>query len=271
MKNGIRYEDLQNLPEPFKVVQGDWSRSSFYGLELPLRLMVRVSNGSEPVTVIETYGGIATVFVTRSNLSRLGVWCGGSAFSINLTGDPGVAIFVPPFTIIRWQICAGSQEWYCYGLPLDALPRHEELPVHPTAMNWDDAQIFRTPKTLAEQLVSRRSEWDVFKPSAMASDLVAAVKKQLDLRFKEFVKIQDICAEIGTSPNYISRAFKDYYGLGPQEYLAELRVFESQREILFKDGQNLIASGFNAGFQDVSRFNKNFKRRFGHSPRKFIK
>ena len=69
----------------------------------------------------------------------------------------------------------------------------------------------------------------------------------------------DMSHSVGT------RAFKKDFGLSPKNYLNKLRSFQGALYLLLR-GHPVSVTGSEVGFQEISRFQKEFKKYFGGAP-----
>jgi AraC-like DNA-binding protein len=74
--------------------------------------------------------------------------------------------------------------------------------------------------------------------------------------------------EFSVTKFHLIRAFKAEYRKTPHQFLTELRV-QHAAELLRERKEKILEIAFQSGFEDLSAFNKCFKRRFGRSPRNF--
>lgn len=84
----------------------------------------------------------------------------------------------------------------------------------------------------------------------------------------EFVSVKDLCLHAGVSDRTLQHAFKEYYGVTPQQYLKSLRLHNVHKEI--KAGENTtlkisdIANKW--GFWHMGQFATDYRRMFGELP-----
>ena len=84
----------------------------------------------------------------------------------------------------------------------------------------------------------------------------------------EFISVKDICVHAGVSDRTLQHAFKEYYGVTPQQYLKSLRLHNVLKEI--KAGENTtlkisdIANQW--GFWHMGQFARDYKQQFDELP-----
>jgi len=102
------------------------------------------------------------------------------------------------------------------------------------------------------------------------SYLVTCIKKEIELTYNKNIKLSKIADQLGLSTAHLSVSFKRGFGVSPSEYIHQLRVISSLLELLdIKEQNKRIADvAYEVGYEDVSRFNKQFKKRTKINPGK---
>ncbi len=72
----------------------------------------------------------------------------------------------------------------------------------------------------------------------------------------------------GVSPAHLSRVVRDVLGLTPTEYVNDIR-FRRAAMLLVTTDQDIIGIVLDCGFESVSYFYRQFRQRFGPSPREY--
>ena len=81
--------------------------------------------------------------------------------------------------------------------------------------------------------------------------------------------IQDIADNFHVNPTYLSRTFKENYGMTPSRFIQEHRIILAKRLLLqYPDMEVKEISGF-IGFTDQNYFSRVFKKESGQSPLEF--
>jgi AraC family transcriptional regulator len=92
------------------------------------------------------------------------------------------------------------------------------------------------------------------------------VKRLLEERFDEPVRLQSIAREIGLHPVYLSRAFHSHSGMTMLEYLRMLRIRQA-RHLLAVSKRSVTSIASDCGFTDASHFSRTFASTLGASPK----
>lgn len=97
---------------------------------------------------------------------------------------------------------------------------------------------------------------------------VQKVKNFIDEHYKEEIRLTQVADIAGMSPSAFSRFFKLHTGRNLSEYIIDQRLGYASRMLV--DSTHSIAEiGFSCGFNNLSNFNRIFKKRKGCSPSEF--
>lgn len=174
------------------------------------------------------------------------------------------AIFLPPHSIVEWQIHVPSFEWS--ALVSDAsLPIG--LPQQPTLYPWPDDFIPKSAGELISQLQNSQNFRNVAKLE-QGSTLATKVKEFIDDNFMAKVSISEVAEELGYAHATVTRAFKKAYGLTPIAYRNKKRIFDSLCLMLFYD-QPVNHAARAVGYEEVSQYNKQFRKLLRTTPSQY--
>lgn len=96
-------------------------------------------------------------------------------------------------------------------------------------------------------------------------DAVQFIEGTLDRR----VTLREIADAVGLSPFHFARSFRSATGLSPYQFVLRRRV-ERASELLLR-GFDIAAAATACGFADQSHLTTHFKRRWGATPRQFMR
>lgn len=94
------------------------------------------------------------------------------------------------------------------------------------------------------------------------------IRQFLDKHFTESLTLIDLVKYSGYSGPYLCRIFKEYTGKTIYGYLLDKRLQAAMTHLRQTD-MKISALALDAGFSDLSFFNKLFKRRLGITPRQY--
>lgn len=94
---------------------------------------------------------------------------------------------------------------------------------------------------------------------------IARAVERLRKDFDQPLRIENLARELGMSVSGFHQHFKAVTAMSPLQFQKQLRLQEARRLML---GQNLDASStaYRVGYDDVSHFNREYKRLFGEPP-----
>lgn len=106
------------------------------------------------------------------------------------------------------------------------------------------------------------------KEKRMSSSYVLQCKDYVRQHFREKLYLEDIAEQLGISPTYLSRLFKQETGQGLQEYILDVRLERAANLLIYsKESISQIAAQVN--FPSQSYFGKVFKERMHMTPRQY--
>jgi AraC family transcriptional regulator len=83
------------------------------------------------------------------------------------------------------------------------------------------------------------------------------------------ISLHNLAELAGISPRHFERAFRQAVGVPPHAYVTEQRVAAARRLLLAEPASRVGDIAMRVGFSSSSHLATAFKRRIGHSPRKF--
>lgn len=101
--------------------------------------------------------------------------------------------------------------------------------------------------------------------SSEAFQTFEMARRLIEERFLEFRTVEEVAAEIGFSPIYLSRLFKRFAGSGAYRYLLRLRM-NYAAELILERGLKVSAVGARLRYADAFQFCRAFKRVYGVPP-----
>ncbi|MCI8557564.1 MAG: AraC family transcriptional regulator [Lachnospiraceae bacterium] len=96
------------------------------------------------------------------------------------------------------------------------------------------------------------------------------IRFYLDMNYFKNLKLKDVASDLGFHPHYMTRIFREQFGIPPKQYLIELKLKKACG--LLKSTQLPVAVvAESLGFEDALAFSKLFKKEFSVSPSAYRK
>ena len=106
------------------------------------------------------------------------------------------------------------------------------------------------------------------KQQVKTDSVVDRAKKYIDAHFDKELSLEEMAREVGISPYYLSKLFKESTGIGYIEYTTKLRIDYAKRE-LSSSAKSIKEICRDAGYQDPNYFSRIFKKWTGMTPTEF--
>lgn len=172
-----------------------------------------------------------------------------------------ISLFIPKLSLIQWYIQSPHLEWHAYVSESAFAPQLKE----PTLFSGK----IDTVTSIADifyWLTSTPPTKTFSKPET--NSLAHHIKDYIDLHFQLEMEIAHIAKKFELSDSQLTKIFKNEFNISPVKYRTNIRVFQSMYDLLRKD-ESIIDIAFDTGFNDLSRFNKQFKNITKTTPSKF--
>ncbi|MCQ2586231.1 MAG: AraC family transcriptional regulator [Treponema sp.] len=101
-------------------------------------------------------------------------------------------------------------------------------------------------------------------------DRMKTALKYIELHYNEKITIDEIAKETGCAPSYFMKTFKQNLGVPFIEYLNDYRLIMSAR-LLTETSKSIMEISYLVGYENLSYFNRSFKKKYKISPGKFRK
>lgn len=96
------------------------------------------------------------------------------------------------------------------------------------------------------------------------------VLKYIENHYMDKITIADIAAEVDLSQSHFMKYFKQTMGTSFTSYLNEYRLTMASRLLISSDS-SILDIAAEVGFENLSYFNRTFKKRFAQTPREYRK
>ena len=96
------------------------------------------------------------------------------------------------------------------------------------------------------------------------------ILKYVENHYMDKITIEDIADEVGLSQSHFMKYFKNTMGTSFIEYLNEYRLTMASRLLVSSDS-SILDIAAEVGYENLSYFNRTFKKRFEMTPREYRK
>lgn len=244
------------------VIQTDTYRSDFFKINSDILIFDRQSHVLSDhfeTDVFPNYWSVAF-----ANLDSKKVFINSNQAEHLLPSSSIVVI--PPHSTLTWQLAKGDYAWSAYmvdGVYPSQLPK---TLAYAKYQNLNDFKNINNKKKLIETIKS--AKWIECTPAL--SKKIKVIHDKIHREFKLDTSFDDYAKEVNVSLSYLSRQFSKELHISPLQFRNKLRCMQVLADLLFK-GARVAESCFDNGFQDVSHFNKVFKKIFKVTPSEFLK
>jgi two-component system response regulator YesN len=100
------------------------------------------------------------------------------------------------------------------------------------------------------------------------NNLITKAREYIESNYNKDLTLEDVSREVGLSPHYFSRFFKEETGENFIDYLTNIRIREA-KNLLERENLSIKEVCFKVGYNDPNYFSRIFKRITGISPSEF--
>lgn len=168
-------------------------------------------------------------------------------------------VFYPPFSMVRPAVRSVRGKVVGVG----SVRPPVGLPDHPVLFETDRRDEFTDVAEAADVFASARGVSSI-EMNTQPSTLSIRCKNLIDENYLAEPGIARIAARLGVSHEHMTRQFRRDFGMAPSAYLHQLRVAEATFRLSL--GEEIIDISGEVGYNDLSRFYKQFKKKTATSP-----
>jgi AraC family transcriptional regulator len=106
-------------------------------------------------------------------------------------------------------------------------------------------------------------------PSRLPSHKLQQAIDYIQAHLAEEVSLEAVATELGMSPYYFARLFKQATGYSPYQYVIRCRI-ERAQELMVQESRSISSIALKVGFASQSQFGRHFKRLTGMTPKQFL-
>jgi AraC family transcriptional regulator len=134
-------------------------------------------------------------------------------------------------------------------------------------LSWEEFAVRLI--THAVRLASGARHDSIEAPSNAVSRVTRTIRA-IERHPDETLTLARLAREAGLSPYHFLRTFERLTGVTPHQYILRTRLRQAAMRLALEPGR-ILDIAFEAGFGDVSNFNRTFRAEFGVSPRAYRK
>lgn len=112
-------------------------------------------------------------------------------------------------------------------------------------------------------LINREAD-DLRHPSPQL-DMIAEVQRHVLAHYRENIRVNELAAMVGVTPNYLSSLFRRLTGATVKEYVHQVKL-SAARDLLLSADVSIREAAEYVGFCDQAYFNRIFKKVYGFPP-----
>ena len=168
-------------------------------------------------------------------------------------------IFYPPFTLVR--VFVRKARGHTIGVGSENVVNG--LPDAPFIFDADHTGELTTIDD-ARRVLNRSRNRRSISANTNPSLITLKTKRLIDENYLVYPSIARIAERLKISHEHLSRQFKRDYGITPSAYLHKLRVAEATFRL--SRGEEIIEISQDVGYNDLSRFYKQFRKATRTSP-----
>lgn len=252
-------ELVQSDESTFRVNSSTYlTNYRFHGRDLAY--FDRLQYYTEPRIELDVFGRFFGLAIVNLSEGQLAIGRNGS--KIPLTG-PHI-LWLPPHSIVEWHLSNTAFRWGSY-MGRGDIPA--ELPSEPIAIKTSLHPSFKSESELFSWVANREDGFRIGKIEA-ANNLARTLKDLVDKNFEQNTSIAEYAEKLHVHHCTLSRSFQKAYGQSPIAYRNKKRVFEAMAIILL-EGERALTVCHKVGFEDISRFNKQFRRQMNATPSQY--
>ncbi|MBQ8204047.1 MAG: helix-turn-helix domain-containing protein [Clostridia bacterium] len=119
-------------------------------------------------------------------------------------------------------------------------------------------------------IINREDNFESGRELSGTPLVIQNAAKYISANIGENLSLGELSRRFAMSPSYFSKTFKQYTGLGVNEYITALRMARAKK-LLKVAGHSITEVATKCGFNDSNYFATVFKRTYGISPKKYSK
>lgn len=175
-----------------------------------------------------------------------------------------ICCYIPMHSVVKWRLPAGELVWHAFlSTKKISTPHQEPVLLFPTLSETE----LRSVESIERWLKSSSAIITVGK-TLSKNTIAEKTKNWIDEHYNSELLLSDFSQKLNVSNAFITKEFKKSFGITPIEYRNKKRVYKAMQLFMFSSPQaNQVAH--DVGFNDYSRFAKNFHQMMNAVPSDF--
>ncbi|WP_066174909.1 response regulator [Bacillus marinisedimentorum] len=125
-------------------------------------------------------------------------------------------------------------------------------------------ELHAAGKAFIKQISENVKRWRADR----SHNVLIQAKEYILEHFRQPVTLEEVADHIDMNPFYVSKTFKERFGLSFIDYVTDLRINEA-RKLMLDTRKSLKEICFEVGYKDPNYFSRVFKKKVGQSPREY--
>ena len=173
--------------------------------------------------------------------------------ALTLNSKETYATYLPPFSIVHFNLLNIHQKCQ-YLISKKKIPKLPNKAIHfiPPSL-----QMPCTENDIINFIANGNKTITVESSSAPTA-IAQKIKKKLDENCSNNLKLEELSRELGISQTLLGRYLKKSFGISPSDYRKHIKIMNSTIQLF--QSKTISAVSQDNGFNDLSRFNKQFKQ-----------
>lgn len=106
--------------------------------------------------------------------------------------------------------------------------------------------------------------------SIVKNTIITRTITYIKLHFREPITLKSVSKQVGVSPNYLGKLFLDEIGITYSKYISDIRLEYAEDLIKYSD-YDIATIASHCAFKSTSHFINSFKKKYGFTPKQYIK
>lgn len=225
----------------------------------------------------------------HKNMELIWVLKGGVLCTINgqsallKAGDAGLCLpydihkYVPEKNTVYWVLVFSEDFVHAFAKQTAGktgngfafrMPPSTEAYLKARLLENPDPSVFTLKSCLYGVCEAYLSSVRLIEKSKRQEETISVIVDYIQKNYTQRITLRDLAAVLGYDYNYMSRCFKNFFGMAFTDFINTYRL-ESATRLLRETKKNITEIAFESGFQSVRSFQSFFKKATETSPARY--